>query len=217
MSQPDAAEMWNRRYGADEYVYGHEPNDLVAAAFADGGYVGAVSSNGQAAVPMDVLVLADGEGRNGVWLAGQGHRVTTVDISDAGVAKARALAADKGVEMDIRQGDLMTFDLGEDRWDVIVSIFAHTPPPVRTRVHNSIAAALKPGGRLVLEAYTPAQAPRDTGGPGVAKMTMTLAELRHDLTGMVIDRGEEFDRDVQEGPGHTGLGSVVQVEAHRPA
>lgn len=203
MSTPDPTAMWNHKYGVDDYVYGFEPNDLVAELLAD--------------QPIgDVLCLADGEGRNGVWLAERGHRVTSVDLSAAGVAKAAALAAERGVPLDAQVGDLGEFDFGTDRWDVIVSVWAHTPPAVRTRVHRAMATALRPGGRFVLEAYTPAQVPRDTGGPGVAKMTMTLAELERDLMGLVIDRGEEFDRDVQEGPGHTGLGSVVQIDAHRP-
>ena len=200
----DPAAMWNHKYGVDDYVYGIEPNDFVAEVFAD-------------AAPGDVLCLADGEGRNGVWLAERGHRVTSVDLSTEGVAKAARLAQARSVELDAHVADLADYDFGTARWDHVVSIWAHTPPAVRTRIHRATASALKPGGTFVLEAYTPAQAPRDTGGPGVAKMTMTLTELQRDLVGLVIERGEEFDRDVQEGPGHTGLCSVVQVIARRPA
>ena len=201
---PDPKEMWNGRYGIDEFLYGTEPNDFVAEWFAD-------------RPAGDVLCLADGEGRNGVYLAGLGHRVTSVDISEAGIAKARALADERGVELDASVADLAEYDLGTDRWDTVVSVFAHTPPPVRRRVHAAMATALKPGGLLVLEAYTPDQIGRGTGGPQVPELTMDLERLRDELVGLVFEHEAEFVRSVVEGPGHTGDGAVVQVVARRPA
>lgn len=194
--------MWNQRYGTDEYLYGEEPNDFVAEVMAG-------------APPGDVLCVADGEGRNGVHLAGLGHRVTSVDISEAGIAKARALAAARGVALTTEVADLGEYDLGTDRWDTIVSIFAHTPPPVRVRLHAALATALRPGGRLVLEAYTPDQIGRGTGGPPVPELTMDLDRLRTELTGLELEHEAEFVRSVIEGPGHTGDGAVVQVIARR--
>ena len=195
--------MWNERYGVDEYLYGHEPNDFLAEVMAD-------------EPPVDVLCVADGEGRNGVHLARLGHRVTSVDISEAGIAKARALAEREGVALETVIADLATFDLGTDRWDVVVSIFAHTPPPVRRRLHGALATALRPGGRLVLEAYTPDQIGRGTGGPRVPELTMDLERLRSELVGLDLEHAIEFVRPVIEGPGHTGDGAVVQVIARRP-
>lgn len=200
---PDPRSMWNTRYGTDDYLYGHEPNDFVAEVFAD-------------ATPGDLLCVADGEGRNGVYLAGLGHRVTSVDISDAGIAKARALAETKGVDLVAEVADLGEYDLGIDRWDAVVSIFAHTPPPVRQRLHASLATALRPGGRLVLEAYTPDQIGRGTGGPQVPELTMDLERLCGELAGLELEHEAEFVRSVIEGPGHTGDGAVVQVIARRP-
>lgn len=201
---PDFRALWNGRYGIDEFLYGTEPNDFVAERFVDR--------------PIgDVLCLADGEGRNGVYLAGLGHRVTSVDISETGIAKARALAAERGVDLDTRVADLGEYDLGTDRWDTVVSVFAHTPPLVRRRVHAAMATALKPGGLLVLEAYTPDQIGRGTGGPPVPEFTMDLERLRHELVGLEFEHEAEFVRSVVEGPGHTGDGAVVQVVARRPA
>ena len=205
MSGPGAGvgpkEMWEGRYGAtDDYVYGTEPNDFLKEATAG-------------LAPGDVLCLADGEGRNGVYLAGQGHRVTSVDLTEAGMAKAARLAAERGVELTTVVADLGQYDLGTDRWDLIVSIFAHTPPPIRAAIHGAVARALRPGGRLILEAYTPDQIGRGTGGPPVPELTMTLAGLRQELVGMEIASGAEFVRPVVEGPGHTGDGAVVQVIA----
>lgn len=199
---PTPAEMWESRYGGDDFLYGTEPNGFMADAVADLG-------------PGDVLCLADGEGRNGVHLASLGHRVTSVDLTEAGMAKAARLARERGVELTTVVADLADHDLGTQRWDLIVSIFAHTPPAVRRRVHGALATALRPGGRFVLEAYTPDQIGRGTGGPPVPELTMTLDGLREELAGLDIELGRETVRPVVEGSGHTGDGAVVQVIARR--
>jgi SAM-dependent methyltransferase len=202
MSGPESPKTtWEDRYGGtDGYLYGTEPNDFLREAAAG--------------LPIgDVLCLADGEGRNGVHLAEAGHRVTSLDLTEAGMAKAARLAAERGVELTTVVADLADHDLGTDRWDLIVSIFAHTPPPIRARVHGSIAQALRPGGRLILEAYTPDQIGRGTGGPPVPELTMTLDGLRAELVGMRFEFATETVRSVVEGPGHTGDGAVVQVIA----
>lgn len=196
-------DMWETRYRGDDYVYGTEPNEFLAERVAD-------------AAPGDALCLADGEGRNSVYLAELGHRVTAVELTEAGTAKAARLAAERGVDITTVVADLGDYDLGESRWDLVVSIFAHTPPAVRRRVHAALATALRPHGRLVLEAYTPDQVGRGTGGPPVAELTMTLSELTEELTGLEIDYGVETQRPVIEGTGHTGPGAVVQIVAHRP-
>ena len=197
--QPTLKEKWDMRYGQhSEYVYGTEPNDFLSEA-------------SRGLPPGDVLCLADGEGRNGVFLAGLGHRVTAVDLAAAGIAKAEALAAQKGVDITTIVADLADYALGESRWDLIVSIFAHTPPPVRVRLHGLMARALRPGGKLILEAYTPDQCGRGTGGPPTPEGTMTLADLRTELVDLNIEHGLELVRSVVEGPGHTGDGAVVQV------
>ena len=113
-------------------------------------------------------------------------------------------------------GDLAVFDLGTNRWDAMVSIFAHMPPGVRRDLHSRVVAALKPGGMFLLEAYTPSQVGRGTGGPSVPELTMTLDGLREELAGLDFVHGEELDREVVEGAGHTGVGAVVQVIARRP-
>ena len=198
---PDPKDLWEGRYGGtDDYVYGTEPNDFLAASVAD--------------LPAgDVLCLADGEGRNGVYLATLGHRVTSVDLTEAGMAKAARLAAERGVELTTVVADLADYDLGTDRWDLVVSIFAHTPPPIRARLHGAMAEALRPGGRLILEAYTPDQIGRGTGGPPVPELTMDLDRLGRELTGMRFEHQAELVRPVVEGAGHTGEGAVVQVIA----
>lgn len=194
---------WEQRYGADGYVFGTEPNDFLRE------HVGDLPTGA-------VLCLAEGEGRNAVFLAGAGFAVSSIDLTDAGVAKTRRLAAERGVHVDAVQGDLADADLGRDRWQAIVSIFAHTPPPVRRAVHRRVVQALAPGGVFLLEAYTPDQIGRGTGGPPTPDLTPTLAQLLDELDGLEVLHGVELERSVVEGPGHTGVGAVVQLIARRP-
>ncbi|MGE0079864.1 MAG: class I SAM-dependent methyltransferase [Thiohalomonadaceae bacterium] len=194
--------MWDERYATDEYVYGTEPNDFLAANVAR--------------LPRgDVLCLAEGEGRNAVWLARQGFRVTAVDASAVGLAKAQRLAERHQVHIETVHADLAQYDLGVARWDAIVSIFCHLPPPLRARVHGAIAGALKPGGVFLLEAYTPAQLRHGTGGPPVPDLMMTLDALRNELHRLSMQHGVELERDIHEGRFHHGRGAVVQVIASR--
>ena len=199
-----SAGMWDERYASDEYLYGHEPNEFLKSMASS------ILERGR------VLCLADGEGRNGVFLAQQGFAVTTIDQSKRGVDKARHFAGESGVELDAQVGDLTTADMGEQQWDAIVSIFVHMPPDMRANLHARVVQALAPGGLFVLEAYTPSQIGRGTGGPPVPELTMTLESLRSELDGLTEEHGVELVRPVVEGAGHSGDGAVVQYVGRRP-
>ena len=142
---------------------------------------------------------------------------TVMVQSGAGVAKTLRLAASRGVTVDAVVGDLATSDLGVESWQVIVSIFAHLPPDIRRDLHARVVRALAPGGVFLLEAYTPEQIGRGTGGPQDREFTMTLDGLRSELAGLEFVIGRELERDVVEGLGHSGRGCVVQVIARRPS
>ena len=193
--------MWDERYAEDGFAYGLEPNAFLAA-HAD-------------ALRGPVVCLAAGEGRNAVWLAQQGLEVHAVDLSPVGVAKTRALAAERGVTVEAQVADLATFDLGEARWGGIVAIFAHPPEPIRRRVHGAIPVALRPGGTLLMEMYTPRQLQHRTGGPPVLPMLYEPADIRSQLEGLSFERFEEIERDVVEGRYHTGRAAVLQVVGRR--
>lgn len=197
------ANSWDERYSTTHYVYGTEPNDFLR----------------QMATTLPagpVLCLAEGEGRNAVSLAQRGHRVTALDASATGLAKAEALAAARGVALTTQVADLSEYTIAPGAWAGIVSIWAHLPPRVRKWVHAQVVAGLVPGGVFVLEAYTPAQLAFGTGGPKDPSLCMTLAALRSELDGLEFVVGRECERDVIEGSGHTGRASVVQVCARRP-
>jgi SAM-dependent methyltransferase len=200
---PSARSMWEQRYGAGDYLYGTEPNDFLREqidALPDG----------------PVLCLAEGEGRNAVFVASTGREVHSVDLTESGVAKTLRLAEERGVRVTAVAADLATHDIGDERWGAVVSIFAHMPPHVRRDLHARVVASLRPGGVLLLEAYTPAQIGRGTGGPAVPEMTMSLQLLRDELDGLEFLHALETERVVVEGAGHTGVGAVVQVIARKP-
>lgn len=197
--------MWDERYAQPGFAYGSEPNDFLAA-----------SATRYLPPKGEVLCLAEGEGRNAVFLARRGFRVTGVDSSAVGLEKARQLAARHGVSIETIVADLADYDLGVARWDGIVSIWCHTPPSLRARLHRDAVAALRPGGVFVLEAYTPKQLEYRTGGPPTAEPMMTLDGLREELVGLELLVGEEKVREVHEGRYHDGPSAVVQVVARKP-
>ena len=195
-------DFWNEKFANTEYAYGTEPNDFL---------VSAVTKLKRCAT----LSLAEGEGRNAVWLAQQGFTVSAIEQSEKGVGKTLRLALQRGVIVMAERGELETFHIHPNSWDLVVSIFAHTPQELRRKLHRQVVAGLKPGGVFVLEAYTPAQIANNTGGPKDASLMPTAELLRSELAGLVFDRIEEVERDVVEGSLHTGTAHVVQVVAHR--
>ena len=189
--------MWDQRYAVSDYVYGTEPNDFLRQQVQH--------------IPTGkVLCLADGEGRNSVYLASLGYEVTAVDSSAVGLEKAHKLALERGVTITTEVADLADYDLGLNQWQGIVSIFCHLPPPLRKQIHANIAAALSTDGALLLEAYTPEQLKFATGGPPIAAMMMQAGELQKELSDLQIRLCTELQREVVEGAGHNGTGAVVQ-------
>ena len=203
MSDSKKFRDWDDRYAASDYLFGTAPNDFLKTVAH------------QLAPNSQILCLADGEGRNGVYLAAQGHTVTAVDQSRVGLEKAKKLAQQKQVSVETIKADLAEYDLGVESWDCIVSIFFHIPSSVRAHIYPRIITALKPGGILMLESYTPEQLNHGTGGPPIAELMLTKDELAQYFSEMNLEHLQELEREVIEGTGHTGLASVVQLLALR--
>jgi SAM-dependent methyltransferase len=199
---------WDDRYAGDEYHFGTEPNAFLVAC-------------APLLVPGDrALLVADGEGRNGVWVAAQGLRVDAFDASPVAVAKARRLATARGVEVTFDEADADGWAWSEAAYDVVAAIFIQfASPALRRRIYARVAAALRPGGVFLLEGYTPAQLGHGTGGPRVLEQLYTPAQLREELgaVGLVIERLEAYETVLEEGPGHSGRSAVIDVVARRPA
>ncbi|QQS48251.1 MAG: class I SAM-dependent methyltransferase [Acidobacteriota bacterium] len=192
--------MWDERYSTEDYAYGTEPNGFLEAHFKW--------------IPKGkVLSLAEGEGRNAVFLAKQGYDVTAVDSSQVGLNKAGKLAEENGVVVELIQADLADYDLGENKWDGIVSIFCPLPSTIRKSLYQKIEVALRQNGVFLLEAYTPDQLKHGTGGGSSADTMQTKESLSRELAGLKFKHLIELEREVIEGIYHTGIGAVVQAIA----
>lgn len=197
-------DFWNTRYTEPGFAYGTEPNVFL------------VSQRSYLKPGMKALAVADGEGRNGVWLASQGLDVLSVDASEVGLRKTRELAADRGAAIRTEHADLATWAWPEQAFDVVAAIFIHFPPEVRARLHRAMFNALEPGGVLILEAFTPEQLKYRSGGPPVAEMLYTADMLRIDFAGGEILRLEETVTELAEGKYHRGPAAVVRLVLRRP-
>lgn len=196
------ATFWNERYAQSGFVYGTEPNEFLAS----------VASR----IPSGpVLTLAEGEGRNGLFLASLGYDVTAVDQSEVGLAKARRLAEERGLAIRTQQADLAEYRIEPGVWSGIVSIFCHLPKSIRVPLYAAVVEGLRPGGVFILEAYTPQQLGRGTGGPQSIELLASLDDLKRELAGLEFLHAQELERVVREGQYHTGLASVVQIVARR--
>ena len=189
---------WDDRYGTEDYAYGIEPNAFLAAR-AD-----RIAPGGR------VLSLGEGEGRNAVFLARKGLRVTGIDGSAVGLAKAQRLAAQYGVQIETVHGDLASVPFPTDV-DAVVSIFCHLPSMLRRAVHRRAESGLRTGGVVIIELYRPEQLAFGTGGPPVVDLLATLADLREDFSSCTMEEGAEIVRDVVEGRLHTGKAAVLQA------
>ena len=190
--------MWDQEYDTEDYVYGKQPNDFLMKRYT-------TIPNGK------VLFLAEGEGRNAVFLAKHGYTVTAVDLSIVGLEKAKNLAAENNVNIELICEDLETFDLGDNKWDGIVSISCHLPPELRQHLYKRIERALKPSGVFFLEGYRPEQLKFKTGGPPLAEMMTSKETLVKELPNLKFSHLKEIDREVNEGINHHGMGAVIQA------
>lgn len=192
--------MWDERYNTDEYVYGVKPNDFLY-------------NNVNELPKGKILSLAEGEGRNALFLAKQGYQVTAVDSSSVGLKKAEKLANEHKVDIEFVHADLAKYDIGQECWDGIVSIFCPLPSAIRKRVYNNLQLGLKPSGVFLLEAYTPKQVELTTGGGKDKDVMQTKESLLQELKGLNFKLLQESKRNIIEGSFHTGIGAVVQAIA----
>lgn len=194
---------WDDRYSGDEFIYGTEANAFL------------VEQTSRLAGP--VLSLAEGEGRNAVYLATLGLQVHCVDQSAVGLDKARRLAGSRDVDIITEVADLAVFQPAANRYQSVISISAHLPRTVRARLYPLVEQCLRAGGILVLEAYSENQLARNTGGPKDVDLLMSVSKIAREFPNLEPLLLQEVERDVCEGKYHTGLASVVQFIGRKPA
>jgi SAM-dependent methyltransferase len=201
----EAVERWNQRYAGDDYLFGTTPNRFL------------VEASTQLPTGARVLCVADGEGRNSVWLAAQGFAVDAFDPSPVAVDKARRLAGANGVSPAFVVAGLDEWEWPAGAYDAVAAIFVQfAPPAMRRRMFGLVFEALRPGGRFVLVGYQDRQLQYGTGGPSVLDQLYTEPQLREELSAFAIERLDVYDAPVEEGPGHSGMSALIDVIARRP-
>ncbi|MFZ5456710.1 MAG: SAM-dependent methyltransferase [Pseudomonadota bacterium] len=207
MSHADAQDFWSDKYRAvgESYLFGTAPNRFLAAQAG-------LRRAGQRA-----LSVADGEGRNAVWLAEQGLDVTATELSPVALDKAEALAAARGVRVDFALADALNWTYPDETFDLVVAIFIQfAAPDERARLFENLKRTLRPGGRIVLQGYTPKQLDYRTGGPSAVDNLYTAAMLRETFGDFDIERLDEYEDVLDEGSAHRGQSALVGMVARKP-
>jgi len=195
-------EQWEEKFSTPEYQFGTAPNGFL------------VREAGRLKPAADVLCIADGEGRNSTWLAEQGYRVHAVEAAANAIVKAKALTAERGVEVRHEQVDLEEWDWPMAAYDAVVGIFFQFTDPIgRARMFAHMAAALRPGGVLLIEGYGPGQLQYGTGGPKSLDHLYDVEELRTAFPTLTVVLLEEYEVELDEGPRHRGMSALVDLVA----
>lgn len=207
MSFADATQFWNERFNKEEFIFGKEPNEYLVEQVTH--YLKPNSS---------VLCIADGEGRNGVWLAKQGMQVTGFDVSDIALAKANQFAADNNVNIQYSLCDTDGFDWQANAYDAVVGIFIQfADPEMRARIFKQVHQALKPDGLFILQGYTPKQLEYKTGGPSLIEHLYTEEMIRELGRDFEILNLRCYEKELSEGARHTGMSALLGMVAKKSA
>ena len=194
--------FWNERYSNEEYVYGTAPNQFLKEEIED-------LETGTA------LFIAEGEGRNAIFAAQLGWKVTAFDYAEEARKKALQFATQRGVTLNYETEDVAHFDFGRDQFDLIVLIYGHFPKERVSELLPKIERALKPNGLFLAEVFSENQLGRSSGGPKSPEMLYRLSDFRNGFSSMEFSHLKETDIDLEEGPHHTGMASVIRVIARK--
>lgn len=205
MGFSDATQFWNERFDKEEFIFGKEPNEYLVE-----------KANKYLKPKSKVLCIADGEGRNGVWLAKQGMQVVGFDASDIALAKAKQFAGDNQVEVEYSFSDTDSFDWQKNAYDAVIGIFIQfADPAMRERIFKQTYEALKSGGIFILQGYTPKQLEYKTGGPSLIEHLYTEELIRDLAQEFQILELVSYERELSEGPRHTGMSAILGLVAKK--
>ncbi|MBM4175702.1 MAG: methyltransferase domain-containing protein [Ignavibacteria bacterium] len=193
-------EMWDERFSSEEYVYGKEPNQFLKSTY----------ENNPAHFQNPILLLGDGEGRNGVYLASEQFDVTSLDFSEKALAKVRLLAEENNVTLKTILSNINEYEFKNDFWGTTISIYFHLDSFSRKKLHQNVKSSLKSNGIFLLEAYSPRQLQFESGGPKNIDLLYTVEELKNDFNDFEIIQLDEVETILNEGILHQGKASVVR-------
>jgi|AntRauTorcE11897_2_1112592.scaffolds.fasta_scaffold05808_4 hypothetical protein len=202
-SLSEAEEFWNDRYSNQEFVYGKQPNAFFKAQLDQ-------------LEPGILLLPAEGEGRNGVYAARNGWQADAFDMSENGRKKALALADQYNVSINYQISDCQNVQIKSEQYDVIALIYAHIDESMRRKIHRKLIHGLKPGGTLILEAFSKKQLENDSGGPRDQAMLYSLEDLKIDFKALNMTTGMQRDRQISEGNHHQGIANIIRIVAQKP-
>ncbi|MBU3606529.1 class I SAM-dependent methyltransferase [Polynucleobacter sp. MWH-Creno-3A4] len=205
MSFADATQFWNERFDKDEFIFGKEPNEYLVETAAR-----YLKKNDR------VLCIADGEGRNGVWLAKQGMQVVGFDASDIALVKAKQFAKDNQVEVEYLFSDTDSFDWQANAYDAVAAIFIQfADPAMRERIFQNVYQTLKPGGIFILQGYTPKQLDYKTGGPSAIEHLYTEESIRGLVKNFEVLELVSYEKVLNEGARHSGMSALLGLVARK--
>ena len=205
MSFEDATQFWNERFDKEEFIFGKEPNEYL------------VEQTKKYLKPgQKVLCIADGEGRNGVWLAKQGMQVVGFDASDIALAKAKQFAKENQVEVEYTFSDTDSFAWQSNTYDAVIAIFIQfADPAMRERIFQKAHETLKQGGIFILQGYTPKQLEYKTGGPSLIEHLYTEQMIRDLAKDFEILELSVYEKELSEGARHTGMSALLGLTAKK--
>jgi 2-polyprenyl-3-methyl-5-hydroxy-6-metoxy-1,4-benzoquinol methylase len=202
----DSADFWNKRFDTPDYIFGRAPNKYLqtqAKRYLKKGDT--------------VLCVADGEGRNSVWLAKQGMQVDAFDLSELALKKAIALATEEAVHVKFSLASTEAWDWQSNQYDAVVGIFIQFADPVmRPRLFAQMISALRPGGLLIIQGYTPKQLEFKTGGPSILEHLYTEDMIRTLIGDLEPIDLCLYEKALSEGPKHTGMSALLGMVARKP-
>lgn len=206
MSFADATRFWNERFDKEEFIFGKEPNEYLVKCAAR-----YLQKNNK------VLCIADGEGRNGVWLAKQGMQVVGFDASDIALAKAKQFAKENQAEVEYLFSDTDSFDWQANTFDAVVAIFIQfADPAMRERIFQNVYQTLKPGGIFILQGYTPKQLDYKTGGPSAIEHLYTEESIQELAKDFEVLELVSYEKVLNEGARHSGMSALLGLVAKKP-
>lgn len=205
MGFADATQFWNERFDKEEFIFGKEPNEYLVE-----------KANQYLKSESKVLCIADGEGRNGVWLAKQGMQVIGFDASDIALVKAKQFAKDNQVDVDYSFSDTDSYAWQENTYDAVIGIFIQfADPAMRARIFEQTYKTLKPGGFFILQGYTPKQLEYKTGGPSLIDHLYTEELIKCLANDFEILELVSYEKKLSEGPRHTGMSALLGLVAKK--